>query len=124
MGATHGVSDLWCSAVLATTPDIMAREQGVWTGHLQNITACCRSAPSLLCAALVTNMGVSSVCHAYTNPGVVPREPMNAIPLCDAPDFPEFLSKHNLLVLFNYHKCSCLLASKIYLFALILQYGN
>lgn len=61
------VSDLWCSAVLESTPNIMARVQGVGylqniTGYLQNITACCRSAPSfLLCAALVTNVGVSSV---------------------------------------------------------------
>lgn len=101
-------SDLWCSAVLATTLDIVAREQGVWTGYLQNITACCRSAPSLLCAALIANMGVSSVFHACTNPGDTHREPISAIPSCDAPVFPEFLSKHHLLVLLNYHEAAAL----------------
>lgn len=53
---------------------------------------------------------------AYTNPGAIPREPINAIPLFDAPDFPGFLSKHNLLVLFNYHKAAALYHHKyIYL---------
>lgn len=77
------VGDLCCSAVLATTPDIMAREQGVGTRYPQNTTACCRSAPSfLLCAALVTNVGV--IFCAYTNPGAMPRELIHATPLCDA----------------------------------------
>ena len=48
-------------AALAATPNFIVRKQGVRTGHPQNITACCKSAPSfLLCAALVANVDISS----------------------------------------------------------------
>lgn len=46
---------------LAAAPNFMARKQGGWTGHPQNITACCKSAPSFLfCAALIANADISS----------------------------------------------------------------
>lgn len=88
------------------------RHRGQGTGSVDRLSSKYNSllqiSPSLLCAALVANVGVSSVFHACTNPGDTHREPISAILSCDAPDIPEFLSKHNLLVLLNYHEAAAL----------------